>query len=158
MFSPAIKLPLTQSIIKTVSKYKIQGKYILYFDGCCKGNPGTGGAGAVLYKNNIEIWSDSKFVGENVTNNIAEYTGMLIGLEYAAKQDDIDHLLVKGDSQLVIKQMQGEYNVNSIKLVDLYQSAKKLACSFIDIEFQHVHREANKRADTLSNEGLLKKY
>ena len=95
MFSPAIKLPLTQSIIKTVSKYKIQGKYILYFDGCCKGNPGPGGAGAVLYKNNIEIWSDSKFVGENVTNNIAEYTGMLIGLEYAAKQDDIDHLLVK---------------------------------------------------------------
>jgi ribonuclease HI len=45
-------------------------QFILYFDGCCKGNPGPGGAGSVLYKNDKEIWSDCMFVGEKVTNNM----------------------------------------------------------------------------------------
>ena len=56
MFSPAMKLPLIKKSDNS-SKYEIDDIYVLYFDGCSKGNPGPGGAGAVLYKNDEEIWS-----------------------------------------------------------------------------------------------------
>jgi ribonuclease HI len=149
MFSPVIKLPLAISISKTYDNY------VLFFDGCCKGNPGPGGAGAVLYKNGIEVWSDCSFVGKNVTNNIAEYTGLLLGLNQAAKVG-IKQLTVNGDSQLVIKQMTGIYKVNSENLIELYKSAKQLEKSFESISYSHVYRKDNKRADALSNDGLLK--
>ena len=128
--------------------------YSLYFDGCSKGNPGKAGAGAVIYKNNIEIACISIFVGEKETNNIAEYNGLLIGLQEARKLG-ITHLEVKGDSQLVIKQMKGEYQVKAPTLLKLYQKAKQLQKEFTQISFTHVYRTDNKRADQLSNEGLL---
>jgi len=158
MFSPAIKLPsaLVKSMMKTEAKYMKSYPYILYFDGCSKGNPGPGGAGAALYKNNVEIWSDNIFVGDKVTNNIAEYSGLILGLTYASKQPDITSLLVKGDSLLVIKQMRGEYKVHSPHLLELYNSAKSLALTIPEIEFQHILRGVNKRADALSNDGLTK--
>jgi len=134
----------------------IQENYVLFFDGCCKGNPGPGGAGAVLYKDKIEIWSDSIFVGKKVTNNIAEYTGLIIGLKQAIKVG-IKNIKVNGDSQLVIKQMTGNYKVNSENLIELYKIAKQLEKSFDSISFNHVYRKDNKRADSLSNDGLVTK-
>jgi ribonuclease HI len=152
MFSPVIKLPLPLT-------NEVESIYTLYFDGCCKGNPGPGGAGAVLYKNDEEIWSESLFVGDKVTNNIAEYTGLLTGLQYVVNQGQIKTLFVKGDSLLVIKQMRGEFKVNSTNLIELFARAKSLSSSsfFDKIEFEHVYRDKNKRADELSNQGLLKK-
>jgi probable phosphoglycerate mutase len=82
--------------------------YRLQFDGCCKGNPGIGGAGAVLYENDQEIWSHSEWVGDKTTNNIAEYHGLLLGLKESI-QRGIDCLTVQGDSLLIIRQMKGEY-------------------------------------------------
>jgi ribonuclease HI len=149
MFSPVIKLPLAIAISKAYDNY------VLFFDGCCKGNPGPGGAGAVLYKNGIEVWSDCSFVGKNVTNNIAEYTGLLLGLNQAAKVG-IKNLTVNGDSQLAIKQMTGVYKVNSENLIELYKTAKQLEKLFDSISYNHVYRKDNKRADALSNDGLLK--
>jgi ribonuclease HI len=149
MFSPVIKLPLATAISKTYDNY------VLFFDGCCKGNPGPGGAGAVLYKDGIEVWCASSFVGKNVTNNIAEYTGLLLGLNQAAKVG-IKNLTVNGDSQLAIKQMTGVYKVNSENLIELYKTAKQLEKSFDSISYNHVYRKDNKRADALSNDGLLK--
>ena len=149
MFSPVIKLP------QAIATSKHPENYVLFFDGCCKGNPGPGGAGAVLYKNEIEIWSDCAFVGKNVTNNIAEYTGLILGLKQAAKVG-IKHLIVNGDSQLAIKQMTGVYKVNSENLIELYKTAKQLEKSFDGISYNHVYRKDNKRADALSNEGLIK--
>ena len=146
MFSPVIKLPLIS---------KPSEKYVLFFDGCCKGNPGPGGAGAVVYKDGIEVWSDSVFVGKNVTNNIAEYTGLIIGLKQAVNMK-IKHLAVNGDSQLAIKQMTGLYKVNSENLIELYKTAKQLEKSFDSISYNHVYRKNNKRADELSNDGLVK--
>jgi len=130
--------------------------YTLFFDGCCKGNPGPGGAGAVLYDaEGKEIWNQSVFVGEKTTNNIAEYTGLLIGLQEAKKRE-IANLSVKGDSLLVIKQMRGEYKVNSENIKELFLQSKELEKQFIRISFIHVYRKDNSRADALSNEGLLK--
>lgn len=127
--------------------------YVLYFDGCSKGNPGLGGAGAVLYENNEEIWGSSKLLGEKVTNNVAEYCGLIIGLEEAFIRK-IRKIIVRGDSQLVIRQMKGEYRVNSNSLQHYYKEAKILEKYFDNIIFQHVYRDKNKRADELSNLAL----
>ena len=99
-------------------------KYTLFFDGCSKGNPGKSGAGAVLYKNDIELWSQAYFVGEKQTNNYAEYMGLIIGLEEAVKKN-LSSLTVKGDSLLVIKQMSGSYKVNSPNIIGLYNGYTK---------------------------------
>lgn len=129
--------------------------YSLYFDGCSKGNPGKAGAGAVIYKNNMEVFSISIFVGEKETNNVAEYNGLLVGLREAIKLN-IKELEVKGDSLLVIKQMNGEYQVKSPTLLKLFTEAKIMKQNFNKITFEHVYRANNKRADELSNQGLVR--
>jgi len=132
---------------------KEESTYILYFDGCSKGNPGLGGAGAVLYKDGEELWGSSQLVGEKVTNNVAEYCGLIMGLQEVFTRN-IKTVIVRGDSQLVIKQMKGEYKVKSSSLVEYYQQAKLLEKYFDKIVFEHVYRDKNKRADELSNMAL----
>ena len=128
-------------------------QYTLFFDGCSKGNPGRAGAGAVLYDEfKTEVFAESVFAGHNTTNNEAEYTGLILGLNEALKRG-ITELHVRGDSQLVIRQMQGKYKVNSPKLIPLHQCATTLASKFAKIEFEHVYRDKNQRADALSNRG-----
>jgi ribonuclease HI len=127
----------------------------MYFDGCSKGNPGRAGAGAVLYDpQGAEVFAESVFAGYSATNNEAEYTGLILGLNESLKRG-ITELQVCGDSQLVIRQMQGKYKVNSPNLAPLHQCASTLASKFSKIEFEHVYRNNNKRADALSNRGLL---
>ncbi len=126
--------------------------FILYFDGCSKGNPGKAGSGSVLYENTKEIWCSSHFLG-NTTNNVAEYYGLLYGLEEAKKRN-IRNLLVRGDSQLVIYQMTGKYSVKATHLIDLYQKCKSLVSSFDSVVYEHVPRKDNGRADELSNLAL----
>lgn len=142
--------PITSSITTTTND-----KYVLFFDGCSKGNPGLAGSGAVLYKNNIEIWSDSFFVGYKITNNVSEYNGLINGLSHVSSMG-IKNLTVKGDSELVINQMIGHYKVNSNNLLPSYNKAKELAKKFDKISFFHVYRNDNKRADELSNDGIRK--
>jgi ribonuclease HI len=130
-----------------------ENNYTLFFDGCSKNNPGLSGAGAVIYQNNIEIYTKSFFVGKNATNNVAEYTGLIIGLQEAVKQN-IKNLTVKGDSLLVIKQMNGHYKVNSSNIIPLYNTAKSFEKHFDKVSYLHVYRNENKRADYLSNKAL----
>ena len=125
-------------------------EYKMNFDGCSKGNPGLAGAGAVIYYLGQEYWSESFFVGENFTNNHAEYAGLILGLQ-KAKLLGIKSLKVEGDSLLVINQMKGLYKCKSINLIDLYEKVKELEKSFEKIEYVHVFRNHNKRADELSN-------
>ena len=107
-------LTTTQPTIKPTQ----QPMHTLYFDGCSKGNPGRAGAGAVLYDDTgSEVFAESVFVGYRATNNEAEYTGLILGLTEALKRGITTELLVRGDSQLVIRQMQGKYKVNSPNLV-----------------------------------------
>jgi ribonuclease HI len=127
--------------------------YSLYFDGCSKGNPGKSGAGAVIYKNGVEIWSAYRYLGNNKTNNEAEYSGLVIGLEEAVNKN-IQNLLVYGDSQLVINQVNGIYKVKNMNLLRFYNNIIKLKQCFVNIAFNHVYRSNNKRADELSNMAL----
>lgn len=125
--------------------------YTLYFDGCSKGNPGVAGAGCVLYdKDNVEVACKCTFVGDRHTNNEAEYQGLITGLKLAM-ENKVRHLVVKGDSQLVIQQINGDYKCNSSKLAPLLASAKQLTSKFKSITFVHVPRNQNARADELSN-------
>jgi ribonuclease HI len=127
--------------------------HTMFFDGCSKGNPGRAGAGAVIYDaSQNEVFAESVFAGYDTTNNEAEYTGLILGLNAALKQG-ITELQVRGDSQLVIRQMQCKYKVNSPKLAPLYQCAVALASKFAKIEYEHVYRDNNQRADALSNVG-----
>ena len=127
--------------------------YTLYFDGCSKGNPGKSGAGYVIYKGDDEIAYKSVYVGDKETNNKAEYTGLYEGLLYAV-ENNIVRLDVKGDSNLVIKQIKGEYKVKSANIQTIYQDTKKLCIQFEQITFEHVYRKDNKRADELANLAL----
>ncbi len=130
-----------------------ENQFIMRFDGCSKSNPGIAGAGAVIYHDMEELWADSFFVGENSTNNHAEYAGLILGLE-KAKDMNIKKLHVEGDSLLVINQMKGIYKCNSPNLIDLYERAKTLETHFNIITFNHILRNKNKRADQLSNLAL----
>lgn len=127
--------------------------YTMSFDGCSKGNPGRAGAGAVIYCNQVEIWADAKFVGSRETNNVAEYTGLIMGL-HEARRLNISRLTVHGDSELIIKQMKKEYAVKSANIKAYYDAAASLAKQFAYIHFKHVYREYNVRADELSNIGV----
>lgn len=131
-----------------------QIEYKLQFDGCSKNNPGLAGAGAVIYKNGIEIWADHLFVGTNNTNNYAEYSGLLFGLEKAIELN-IKALHIEGDSLLVINQMTGKYKCNSPNLIELYNKARILVSGFDDIMFVHIFRNKNVRADELSNNAVI---
>jgi len=124
--------------------------YKLFFDGASKGNPGLAGAGAVIYHCEKEIWYGHTFIGEKATNNEAEYSGLIIGLNKAIELN-IKSLLVNGDSLLVINQMTGKYKCNSANLLPFYNLSKELTKKFDTIKFQHVYRDFNKRADELSN-------
>lgn len=125
-------------------------QYVLYFDGGSSGNPGPAGSGSVLYQQDgIEIWSDSHYVGDLETNNTAEYTGLIRGLEEIVARE-IQHVQILGDSQLVIRQMQGEYKVSSPHLQLLHAKAQALVTRVPHIEWQHIPRALNKRADALS--------
>jgi len=124
--------------------------HTLHFDGCCKGNPGPAGIGAVIYENNEEIWGGSQYIGHNKTNNQSEYTAMIYGLNKAIELG-IDNLLVFGDSQLIIHQINKVYKVKSAGLLELYREVCELIKKFKYIEFIHVYRNNNKRADQLAN-------
>jgi ribonuclease HI len=140
---------------ESTSKIYPEFNFVMNFDGCSKGNPGIAGAGSVIYNDGKEIWSESFFVGENATNNHAEYAGLILGLQQAV-EIGIKRLLIKGDSQLVINHMNGTYQCKSPNLIDLYNRAKELEKKFDEIFYEHVLRNLNKRADQLSNEGIKK--
>ena len=144
---------INSKVIHNPSPIYPKNEDVLYFDGCSKGNPGPSGIGAVLYKNKIENWSDSKYIGNKRTNNEAEYCALIMGLEEAIRSN-IKKLSVCGDSLLVINQVNGVYKVKHVNLIPLYERVIELKTQFKTIDFTHVYRNENKRADQLSNIAL----
>lgn len=137
-------------IFPEILRESTKNNYILKFDGCSEGNPGLAGAGAVLYYNNNELWSCSKFIGRNIINSQAEYHGLILGLQYAVKKE-IETIHVYGSSHLIIKQMNGEYSVSCPLLVPLYEEIKMIEPYFVSIIYEHIYRIDNTRANELAN-------
>lgn len=148
-----VTLPSIKSSTKKEAKIYPSTEFVLYFDGCSKCNPGEAGIGAVIYKNGQEYWSDSKYLGSNKTNNEAEYSALIFGLR-TARDLGIKCISVCGDSLLVINQINKIYKVKNPILLDLYDEVIRLTTNFTYIDFNHVYRKDNKRADELSNIGL----
>ena len=113
--------------------------FTMKFDGGSSGNPGLSGAGAVIYHGNTEIWAGALYVGDMETNNTAEYTGLIFGLEEAVSRH-ITKLLVYGDSNLVINQVNGKYKVRSVHLMPLYNKVMTLVGFFDTIILSHIPR------------------
>lgn len=145
-----------QPIDPSGSKVKILpiegSKYTLYFDGGSRGNPGPGGCGWVVHKGDMEIYAGMAPLG-TCTNNYAEYKGLEYGL-LSALDKNYRHLTVYGDSLLVINQVMGIWKCKSPNLIQILKSIKELVSEFEHIEFLHVRREHNKRADALSNDAM----
>ncbi len=133
-------------------------KFILYADGGSRGNPGPAGAGALVTdEEGVQVVTVSEFLG-TATNNVAEYTAVIRGLEglHALLGTAIAGAIVdvRMDSQLVVKQMNGEYKIKHPSMIPLAARVKELARACKQVTFTHVYREANKKADALANEAM----
>lgn len=129
------------------------GRIRLYCDGAARGNPGLAGAGAVLVEPSGQVLNRlGKFLGTQ-TNNFAEYSGLLLGLK-RAHELGIEELEVFADSELMIRQLSGRYQVKSPSLRPLYEDALKLFNKFKRVKLVHVPREMNRAADEMSNRAI----
>jgi len=122
----------------------------IYVDGASRGNPGPAGIGVVLKFDSKTICL-KKFIG-NKTNNEAEYLALLEGLKLAIGIN-AKRVKVFSDSELIIKQLKGEFSVKEARLGKLYSKVKELE-RLLDIEYFHIPRESNKLADELANEAI----
>lgn len=131
--------------------------YTLFADGGARGNPGPAGAGAVVYDNDQNIVGEiSKFLGEK-TNNWAEYEALICGLgaiKKQAKELSNTTVVVKLDSELIVKQMRGEYKVKHPELKKQFARVQDLIVDFAEVTFTHVPREENTVADQLANDAM----
>jgi probable phosphoglycerate mutase len=121
-------------------------------DGGARGNPGPAGYGVHIQRDDGTVVELKEAVGI-ATNNVAEYRGLLAALEWATRHG-IETLHIKSDSDLLVKQMRGEYRVKHPGLQPLWEQARSLARRIRDVRYEHVRRELNKDADRLANEAM----
>lgn len=124
----------------------------LYTDGGARGNPGPAGIGGVILQGGEVLEEFSAFIGE-ATNNQAEYSALLAGLDRARKYSETTVRAVL-DSELVVKQLNGEYKVKSQQLQKLFHQVRSLERHFKKVTYEHTYREDNKRADALVNQAI----
>jgi ribonuclease HI len=127
----------------------------VFVDGASKGNPGHAGIGIRIEAEEKLLVEHCEYIGQ-ATNNIAEYQALLKGLEIA-NQLNADQVKIISDSELVVRQMNGEYKVKNQTLLPLYQKAQTHSRQFDTFKIVHVPRTKNKEADRLANLGIAQK-
>jgi ribonuclease HI len=126
---------------------------VLYADGACRGNPGPAGSGAALVDEDGHVVAEAvKFLGHG-TNNVAEYTALIIGLEMALKHE-VEDLEVRMDSKLVVEQMNAKWRVKDAKLIPLAARARALLARIPTVRIRHIPRDQNAIADLLANRAI----
>jgi len=128
------------------------GRVHVYFDGASRGNPGPAAVGYVLVDDSGIVAEGGRTIG-TATNNQAEYEALLAALEVATEYG-FDEARVRGDSELIVKQIRGEWNTNDPELREKRVRARELLMGFDDWQIEHVPREINDRADELANDAL----
>jgi ribonuclease HI len=127
--------------------------YSANIDGAARGNPGPASYGVIIRDGRGEIVARlKKYIGR-MTNNVAEYYGLIAALDYA-QSHGIRALRIESDSELLVKQMRGQYKVKSADLRPLFERARKMAQALDSFRIDHVYREQNREADALANEAL----
>lgn len=135
-------------------------KITICTDGGSRGNPGPAAIGVVFYNEREEIFKKySQYLGENLTNNEAEYQAVLFALRkfkalFGSKIAKISEVELRSDSELVIKQLQGEYKVLEPNIQSLFLTLWNLKSDFKKVKFKLISRANNKEADRLVNEAL----
>lgn len=124
----------------------------VYFDGACRGNPGPSAVGYAVVTGDGIAAEGGETIG-HATNNQAEYRALVTALEVAA-DFDFDEVHVRGDSELIVKQVKGAWDTNDPELRELRVRARELLARFGEWTLEHVPREINARADELANEAL----
>jgi ribonuclease HI len=127
--------------------------YRANIDGASRNNPGPASYGVVIRDPRGEIVAKlKKYIGR-MTNNVAEYYGLIAALDYA-QSHNVRALRVESDSELLVKQMRGQYKVKNADLRPLFERARKMSLALESFRIDHVYREQNREADALANEAL----
>ena len=124
----------------------------IYIDGASKGNPGPSGVGIVICNNGRTIKNISSYIG-NTTNNVAEYTALIYGLEEALIQK-VEVVKVNTDSQLLYRQIKRIYKVKNHNIIGLYNQVLHLILAFKEVSFSNIPREKNRGADKLATQAI----
>lgn len=125
----------------------------LYTDGGARGNPGVAGGGFVIFKNGSKVHEGSEFFGHK-TNNQSEYLALRLGLREAYEQFAEAKVDCYMDSELIVKQMNGEYKVKNKDLKPIYEEVRRIADQFKQFTVRHIDRSQNKLADELANKAM----
>jgi ribonuclease HI/probable phosphoglycerate mutase len=145
--------PAQQQNLFATSSTQSASIYKLFTDGASRGNPGEAGAGSVLLDaDGQELAARSAYLGQ-CTNNVAEYKALIIGVQ-SALELGCSRLEIFLDSQLIVRQLQGQYKVKHAALQPLFAEVKGLLSKLQHWTVAHVPREQNKRADELANRGI----
>ena len=137
--------------IQNIKHYKLNECHLLRFDGGAVPNPGACGAGAILYgPDGTGLCERGQFIRYG-TNNVAEYTGLKIGLEMALSRG-VRAIKIEGDSKLVIQQICGLWAIKAPGLLALHQGVMDSVRKFDYVVCRHIFREQNEAADALTNE------
>jgi len=128
------------------------GRAHVYFDGGSRGNPGPAGIGWVIVTGDGIVAEGGQTIGR-ATNNQAEYEALIRALR-VARDYGFDEVDVRGDSELIVKQVRGEWNTNDPDLREHRVTVRELLTAFDDWSLEHVPREINERADELANDAL----
>ena len=154
----ALSFPIQSSYPMTIDTTQQKIKALtcrwLYCDGASRGNPGEAAVGAVLLEKetNEILFKVSKCIGL-ATNNVAEYTALIVGLEKTLELG-IKHLEIFLDSELVVRQLSGRYGVKNAKMRQLFKKVQELLRQLEDYKVHHIPRERNWQADSLANQAL----
>jgi ribonuclease HI len=127
----------------------------IYTDGASRNNPGEAGAGVYILQDNKPVGEIAQYLGKT-TNNIAEYKAAILGLEHAVKQG-ATRVNLFADSELLVKQLNGDYKVKNEGLKPLHGKAKELIGKIGSVQVRYIRREMNKEADALANKAIDEK-
>jgi ribonuclease HI len=128
---------------------------VMYTDGGARGNPGKAAAGVVIVENGRTVAAFGKYLGDALTNNWAEYEALILAIEDALRLGLNDrNIEIRMDSELIVKQMTGEYKVKDAKMKIMHAKVRELLLVFQHVHFQHIPREENSEADRLVNEAI----
>jgi ribonuclease HI len=128
------------------------GPFLLFCDGASRGNPGPASYGFIIFQSGEIVFQKGGCLGIT-TNNVAEYEGLVRGLDRCV-QMGASEIVVKSDSELLVRQLSGRYRVKAPQLLPLFERAKQLLKQFKSFEVVHIPRAENSLADALANEAL----
>ncbi|MEZ4750704.1 MAG: ribonuclease HI family protein [Bdellovibrionota bacterium] len=134
----------------------MEREFVLYCDGAARGNPGPAAFGYVILEAGEKVVEAGECLGI-ATNNVAEYKALIHGLRHCLELGAAA-VRVRTDSELMTRQLNGQYKVKSPHLVPLFQEARELLRQFKSSQVEHVRREHNKDADAMANKALDKKF